>query len=99
MQQVVRHLIVNAQEAMPDGGTIRISAENVSLKADEVPSLKEGPYVRICIKDQGVGIPREYQTRVFDPYFTTKPMGGTKGAGSDWRAAIPPLRSMKVFCP
>lgn len=81
MQQVVRHLIVNAQEAMPDGGTIRISAENVSLKADEVPSLKEGPYVRICIKDQGVGIPREYQTRVFDPYFTTKPMGGTKGAG------------------
>lgn len=81
MQQVVRHLIMNAQEAMPEGGTIRISAENVTLKADEVPCLKAGPYVRISFKDQGVGIPREYQSKVFDPYFTTKPMGKIKGAG------------------
>ncbi|OPY15072.1 MAG: Sporulation kinase E [Syntrophus sp. PtaB.Bin001] len=81
MQQVVRHLIVNAQEAMPEGGTILVCADNVHLSSEEVPSLKEGSYVRISFKDQGVGIPREYQSRVFDPYFTTKPMGNIKGAG------------------
>jgi len=81
MQQVIRHLIMNAQEAMPEGGTILVRAENVNLASEEVPSLKEGPYVRISFNDQGDGIPREYQGKVFDPYFTTKPMGSIKGAG------------------
>jgi len=81
IQQVVRHLVVNALEAMPDGGTIRIRGENVNLESDEMPSLKKGSYVRIAFKDQGVGIPREYQAKVFDPYFTTKPLGNVKGAG------------------
>jgi len=81
IQQVVRHLVVNALEAMPDGGTILIRGENVNLESDEMPSLKKGSYVRISFKDQGVGIPREYQAKVFDPYFTTKPLGNVKGAG------------------
>jgi len=81
MQQVVRHLIVNAQEAMPEGGTILIRVDNVNLESEEVPTLKKGPYVRISFNDHGGGIPREYQAKVFDPYFTTKPMGNIKGAG------------------
>jgi len=81
MQQVIRHLIMNAQEAMPEGGSILIRADNVNVASDEVPSLTEGPYLRISFHDQGVGIPREYQGKVFDPYFTTKPAENVKGAG------------------
>ncbi|SEM20407.1 PAS domain S-box-containing protein [Syntrophus gentianae] len=81
VQKVIRHLIMNAQEAMPEGGAIRIRAENVNVTSGEVPSLKEGSYIRISFQDQGVGIPPEYQGKVFDPYFTTKPVENVKGAG------------------
>jgi len=81
LQQVIRHLILNAQEAMPEGGSMLIRADNVDVATDEVPSLAEGPYLRISFHDHGVGIPREYQGKVFDPYFTTKPAENVKGAG------------------
>ncbi|OPY87243.1 MAG: Sporulation kinase E [Syntrophus sp. PtaU1.Bin208] len=81
IQKVIRHLIANAQEAMPEGGSIRIRAENVNVTSGEVPSLKEGAYIRISFQDQGIGIPPEYQGKVFDPYFTTKPVENVKGAG------------------
>lgn len=81
MQKVLRQLIMNAQEAMPEGGSILIRAENVTVAAEEVPSLKEGPYIRISCHDHGVGIPQEYKSKVFDPYFTTKPAENVKGAG------------------
>ncbi|SEM17964.1 PAS domain S-box-containing protein [Syntrophus gentianae] len=81
MQQVVLHLVRNAREAMPDGGIITISAENVRIAKDENPALKEGAYVKWSVEDRGRGIPEEHRSRIFDPYFTTKSLGDIKGRG------------------
>jgi len=81
IQQVILHLVRNAREAMPDGGIIAIRAENVRMAKDENPALKEGAYVKWSVEDQGQGIPEEHRSRIFDPYFTTKPMGDIKGMG------------------
>ncbi len=81
MHQVVHALVSNACEAMPQGGTIEVAAENVILAADEVPPLAAGHYVRWHVRDHGVGISREHLKKIFDPYFTTKQMGSVKGMG------------------
>jgi CheY-like chemotaxis protein len=81
MQQVIFHLLRNAQTAMPDGGQITIDAENVDAAADLPAGLVPGPYVRCAISDQGQGIPREIQPHIFDPYYTSKPKGTEKGSG------------------
>jgi PAS domain S-box-containing protein len=79
MSQVINNLIINANHAMPEGGTIGVSAENVVVKpADSLP-LKKGKYVKITIRDQGTGIPDEHLHRIFDPYFTTKQKGSGLG--------------------
>jgi len=75
--QVIQNLILNATQAMPMGGTIEVSAANVHLGARDHPTLKEGNFVVITIKDQGMGISEEMVSRIFDPFFTTK----TKGHG------------------
>jgi PAS domain S-box-containing protein len=77
--QVIRSLVMNAKEAMPDGGTLVIGADNVTLDEGEVPSLSLGRHVRIRIEDEGMGIREVDRLRVFDPYFTTK--GGRSGLG------------------
>lgn len=80
MGQVINNLIINAKQAMPDGGTIEISAENVILNAgDQALPLKPGRYLRIGVKDHGHGIPEDALTRIFDPYFTTKLKGSGLG--------------------
>jgi len=81
MHQVVHSLVSNACEAMPQGGTIEVGAENVKLTADEIPSLAAGHYVLWYVKDQGVGISQDHLKKIFDPYFTTKQMGSVKGMG------------------
>jgi PAS domain S-box-containing protein len=73
--QVVDNIVINAQQAMPDGGTIEISALNISFKENEHPPLAKGDYVKVSIKDFGVGIPKEILPRIFDPFFTTKSKG------------------------
>jgi PAS domain S-box-containing protein len=73
--QVVDNLIINAQQAMPVGGTIELTARNVTLAEKEHPLLANGNYVRISVKDTGVGIPKELISKIFDPFFTTKAMG------------------------
>ena len=79
INQAINHLLINADQAMPRGGTIQITAENVMLGEDAQVPLKPGPYVKVAIRDQGVGIPSEYLDRVFDPFFTTKRRGNGLG--------------------
>ncbi len=84
MGHSISNLLMNAVEAMPQGGCITIQAENQFIEnkneSSEVP-FKEGKYVRISIKDEGRGIPEEHLDRIFDPYFSTKDRGVQKGMG------------------
>lgn len=73
--QVIDNLIINALQAMPKSGTIEISAQNISLVGEEHLPLDIGNYVRLSIKDHGVGIAKEFLPRIFDPYYTTKSTG------------------------
>ncbi len=75
MSQALSNILLNAIQAMPAGGTIVVGGSNVRLRPNEVPSLKEGPYVRLFIEDEGPGIPEADRERVFHPYFTTKESG------------------------
>ena len=78
MSQVIQNLAINADQAMPDGGQLRIEASNVVLgEADkgDISLLAEGDYVSITFEDQGTGILAEHLTKIFDPYFSTKQKG------------------------
>ena len=79
MGQVINNLIINADQAMPDGGVISVSAENVMIEASNHLSLPEGRYILISIQDQGEGISPENMSKIFDPYFTTKELGSGLG--------------------
>ena len=77
--QMIDNIIINADQAMPEGGTISVRAVNVTVSSEDVLPLAEGRYVRITIKDQGTGIPEEHLPKIFDPYFTTKQTGSGLG--------------------
>jgi PAS domain S-box-containing protein len=79
IEQVVNALLLNAREAMPDGGTVRISAHNVVLEEKAGTPLPSGRYIKVMIADRGEGIPEELATKIFDPYFTNKPTGSGLG--------------------
>lgn len=79
ISQAINNLVINAQEAMVEGGVIRLRAENVNVGAEDGLPLKEGGYVRITVEDQGIGIPKDHLPKVFDPYFTTKQSGSGLG--------------------
>ncbi|MFY9271137.1 MAG: GAF domain-containing protein [Candidatus Manganitrophaceae bacterium] len=83
--QVLHNLAINARQAMPEGGTIYISAENhfVSERENDL-LLPLGGYVKISIRDFGVGIPKEHLSKVFDPYFTTKQKGSGLGLSTSF---------------
>ena len=84
MKQAVKNLTVNAVESMPDGGAIVVKAENFNISSEikekSLP-LSEGKYVKISIRDHGVGIFEEHLSEIFDPYFSTKERGIEKGMG------------------
>jgi PAS domain S-box-containing protein len=73
--QVVNNLVMNADQAMTGGGTVRVSGENVTLTADNPLLLKPGDYIKISVTDHGMGIPKDNLKKIFDPYFTTKDKG------------------------
>ncbi|MGW8320606.1 MAG: hybrid sensor histidine kinase/response regulator [Thermodesulfobacteriota bacterium] len=73
--QVFQNLVINADQAMPEGGVVKIRAENVRIKENERGALKEGDHVKISVEDQGSGIPEEQLPKIFDPFFTTKERG------------------------
>ncbi len=77
--QVIHNLALNAIQAMPQGGTIRLHARNATLEALSGLPLEAGRYVKISLQDEGLGIPREHLAKIFDPYFTTKHQGSGLG--------------------
>ncbi|MCP5105092.1 MAG: response regulator [bacterium] len=77
VSQVIHNLVLNADQSMPDGGIITIQALNTEIEEGNVYGLAPGKYIKIEIKDRGVGISELYRENVFDPYFTTK----TRGSG------------------
>ena len=79
ISQVINNLVINAQQAMPKGGMIRVSCRNMEVGDDDVLVLKAGRYVEMCIEDQGIGISPKYLDKIFDPYFTTKQKGSGLG--------------------
>jgi PAS domain S-box-containing protein len=80
--RVIDNIIINAKQAMPDGGTIELSAHNVSISGNVHPHLRNGDYVTISIKDCGIGMPKEILSRIFDPFYTTKVTGNGLGLAS-----------------
>jgi two-component system cell cycle sensor histidine kinase/response regulator CckA len=82
ISQVIANLVVNADQAMPDGGTLHVSCDNFSYAPEQSEvglDLPTGDYIRIQIRDEGTGIPADYLKRIFDPYFTTKAKGNGLG--------------------
>lgn len=81
IHQLVTNLVMNAKDFMPEGGIIEIGTANLEVAPGEVPSLRPGRYVKLSIKDHGVGIAAKDLPKVFDPYFSTKERGAQKGMG------------------
>jgi PAS domain S-box-containing protein len=79
IRQVISNILINANQAMPEGGIIRIAADNLMLEEGSEIQLKPGRYIRLSIKDHGSGIEEKNLTKIFDPYFTTKNAGSGLG--------------------
>jgi len=81
MSQVINNLVINAKQAMPEGGILKIAIENLDGHSPG-PHSRPGRYVRVQVQDRGVGIPEAQLERIFDPYFTTKKSGSGLGLAS-----------------
>ncbi len=80
ISQVVNNLVMNASQAMPRGGLIAVSTANITLvEKQTLGPLEPGQYVKVTVRDQGAGIPKELLDKIFDPYFTTKETGSGLG--------------------
>ncbi len=84
ISQVIHNLVINAAQAMPDGGTLHAACENTIVPPGTSLPLTPGLYVRISLRDKGTGIPREMLSKIFDPYFTTKPKGSGLGLATSY---------------
>jgi len=81
MNHAIKNLIINAGEAMPSGGRIKVYMENAAISEERENTIKEGNYVKISVQDHGVGIREESFGKIFDPYFSTKNTKEKKGRG------------------
>ena len=84
INQVLNNLIINADQAMPEGGLIKLKAENVNAESEFFLPQNEGKYVKISIQDKGAGIPEKHLQKIFDPYFTTKQRGSGFGLSTSF---------------
>jgi PAS domain S-box-containing protein len=87
LAQVIDNLVINAKEAMPEGGLLRVKIENYEHPEEGPAPLGPGRYLRISVADEGQGIPEEILPHVFDPFFTTKPGGTGLGLATSWSIA------------
>lgn len=84
IEQMLVNLVINARDAMPEGGMLTIKTENVTLKKDEckvIPEAKHGKFICLSVQDTGVGMDEGTVERVFEPFFTTKKNGKGTGLG------------------
>jgi signal transduction histidine kinase/CheY-like chemotaxis protein len=98
IEQVLLNFSVNARDAMPDGGRLRLEASNFRVDesfAKQHPQAKPGNYVRITVSDTGHGIPRPLRKKIFEPFFTTK--GPEKGTGLGLATAVGIIRNHGGF--
>ena len=84
ISQVINNIVINGLQAMPEGGVITIMAQNLEAGQDFHLPIHSGRYVKISIKDNGIGIAKEHMPKIFDPYFTTKQDGSGLGLASSY---------------
>jgi PAS domain S-box-containing protein len=84
ISQVISNMLINAAQAMTNEGKITIRIENTDARKEKGVPLDEGKYVKTTIADEGIGIPKEYLSRIFDPYFTTKQSGSGLGLSTSY---------------
>jgi PAS domain S-box-containing protein len=84
INQAIQNLVINANQAMPQGGTITIKSENIELAAGENPALEAGAYVKVTVADQGGGISDQHLERIFEPFYSTKQTGSGLGLATTY---------------
>jgi len=82
IERAITNLVINARDAMPNGGTLSVQTDSVILEKNEVaPDCQPGSYMRIIVTDNGCGMSADVKERIFEPFFTTKPVGQGTGLG------------------
>ncbi len=89
INQVFNNLVINADQAMPEGGILKVNAENITITSADILPLQKGKYVKFSFEDHGIGISSHYLDKIFDPYFSTK----TKGSGLGLASAYSVIRN------
>ena len=84
VQQVMSNLALNARQAMPNGGHLYIALENAKIQETDLVGLRPGNYVKVTVRDEGVGIAPKNLGRIFDPYFSTKETGRGLGLATSY---------------